>query len=62
MKLDNRMICIILGYVSPQFIKNQTFEYNEERIKSIWKYLDKKKLYDVDKLIKNQKITQINIV
>ena len=56
MKLDNRMICIILSYVSPSFIKNLEFHCNEERIKCIWKYLHKKKLYDVDNLIKKNKL------
>lgn len=56
MKLDNRLICIILGYVSPLFIKNLTFQCNEERIKCIWKYLHKQKLYDVDKLIEKQNL------
>jgi len=57
MKLDNRMICIILEYVSPHFKKNIKFHCNEQRIKCIWKYLHKKKLYDVHKFIEKQIIT-----
>ena len=55
MKLDNRDICLILDMVSPKYI-NIKFVSNEERIKCIWKYLDKGKLWDVNKLIihKNQ--------
>jgi hypothetical protein len=59
MKLDNRMISIILGYVSPIFTNNIKFKTNEQRIKCIWKYLHKLKLYNVDKLIENQ--NKINI-
>jgi hypothetical protein len=55
MKLNNRVICLILQMVSPNFIYNIKFHSNEERVKCIWKYLDKKKLYDIDTLIKKQK-------
>jgi len=54
MKLDNKTICSILGYVSTKFTKNIVFKSNEQKIKYIWKYLQKKKLYNVDKLIKRQ--------
>ncbi len=53
MKLDNRAISMILSMVSPKYIYNIHFISNEERIKSIWKYLDKTKLYDVNKYINN---------
>lgn len=65
MKLDNRTISLILGMVSPKYSfnlysinlnYNDTFQSNEDRVKCIWKYLHKKKLYDVDKLIKNSKL------
>jgi hypothetical protein len=59
MKLDNRMITIILGYVSPKFTKNIDFKSNKQRIKCIWKYLHKLKLYNVHKLIENQIKTNI---
>ena len=59
MKLDNRLICLILEMVSPKYIYNIKFVSNEERIKCIWKYLDKGKLYDVNKLII---YTNINLV
>ena len=55
MKLDNRVICNILEMVSSNDIQNINFECNEERVKCIWKYLHKKKLYDVDILIKSNK-------
>jgi hypothetical protein len=51
MKLDNRVICLILAMVSPKYIYNMKFTSNEQRIKCIWKYLHKKKLYDVNHLI-----------
>jgi hypothetical protein len=50
MKLDNRAICVILSMVAPNCI-NMDFTCNEERMKCIWKYLHKKKLYDVNKFI-----------
>ena len=53
MKLDNRIICQIISMVSPNYIYNIHFTCNEERIKCIWKYLHKKKLYDVDYMINN---------
>ena len=56
MKLDNRLIRMILAMVSPNDIQNIEFKCNEERVKCIWKYLHKKKLYDVDILIKNNRI------
>jgi hypothetical protein len=56
MKLDNRLIRLILAMVSPNDIQNMEFKCNEERVKCIWKYLHKKKLYDVDILIKNNRI------
>jgi hypothetical protein len=62
MKLDNRDISIILSMVSPKYICNIHFRSNEERIKYIWKYLDKKKLYDVNKYINNSYKSNINLV
>jgi len=56
MKLDNRLIRMILAMVSPNDIQNIEFKCNEERVKCIWKFLHKKKLYDVDILIKNNRI------
>jgi hypothetical protein len=57
-KLDNRMICLILSMVSPNDIYNIEFTCNEERIKCIWKYLHKKKLYDVNYMINFNKNKQ----
>jgi hypothetical protein len=51
MKLDNQMICLILNMVSPIYIYNIKFNCNKKKIKYIWKYLHKKKLYDVNKYI-----------
>lgn len=59
MKLDNQIICQILAMVSPHYIYNIKFICNEDRIKCIWKYLHKKKLYDVNQLI--NKLTKTNI-
>ena len=56
MKLDNNLICMILAMVSPNDIQNMKFQCNETRVKCIWKYLHKKKLYNVDELIKNNRI------
>jgi len=53
MKLDNRVISIILSMVSPDYIYNIVFTCNEERVKCIWKHLHKKKLYDVNSLLNN---------
>lgn len=61
-KLDNRVICMILAMVSPKYIYNIRFKSNEERIKCIWKYLDKGKLYDVNKLISTNYELNINLV
>ena len=44
MKLDNRLICMILAMVSPNDIQNIKFRCNETRVKCIWKYLHKKKI------------------
>jgi hypothetical protein len=56
MKLDNNMIETIINMIAPETIRNLKLRCNEERMKCIWKYLDKKKLYDVDKLIKKRMI------
>jgi len=55
-KLDNRVICLILDMVSPNDIYNIKFTCNEQRIKCIWKYLHKKKLYDVNYLIEKNNL------
>ena len=54
-KLDNNLIDLILCMVSPSngninLVSRQTID---KRIKFIWKNLHKKKLYDVDCLIKD---------
>jgi hypothetical protein len=49
-KLDNNLIQVILGWVSP-YKANVRFINN--RIKCIWQHLNKSKLYDVDYLIKH---------
>lgn len=56
MKLNNKLICMILAMVSPDDIQNMKFQCNQSRVKCIWKYLHKKKLYNVDELIKNNRI------
>jgi hypothetical protein len=56
MKLDNNVIEAIIHMIAPATIRNLKLRCNEERMKCIWKYLDKKKLYDVDKLIKKRMI------
>jgi hypothetical protein len=53
MKLDNQLICMILAMVSPNDIQNIVFQSNEDRVRCVWKYLHKKKLYDVDILIQS---------
>lgn len=58
-KLDNNEIYYILRMVSP-YIYNIKFTRNEERIQYIWKYLHKKKLYDVNKYINNLVKNNIN--
>lgn len=57
MKLNNRIITMILSMVSPKYIYNIHFTSNEQKIKYIWKYLDKTKLYDVNKYINLVKST-----
>ena len=61
MKLDNNVITSILRMVPPKFIyiqnsnlKIDKFKSNEERMTCIWRHLHKKKLYNVDDLIKKQ--------
>lgn len=56
MKLDNNVIEAIIHMIAPATIRNLKLRCNKERMKCIWKYLDKKKLYDVDKLIKKRMI------
>jgi hypothetical protein len=53
-KLDNNLIQVILGWVSPykSNINNMRFMCVDDRIKCIWQYLNKSKLRDVDYLIK----------
>ena len=53
-KLDNNLIQIILGWVSPYKanINNMRFMCVDDRIKCIWTHLNKSKLRDVDHLIK----------
>ena len=62
MKLDNRLICTILRMVSPNDIQNMEFQCNEERVKCIWKYLHKKKLYNIDVLIKSNNLINSNLI
>lgn len=53
-KLDNNIIQVILGMVSPYKanINNIRFMCINDRIKCIWQHLNKSKLKDVDNLIK----------
>ena len=53
-KLDNNLIQVILGWVSPYKanINNMRFMCINDRIKCIWQHLNKSKLKDVDYLIK----------
>ena len=54
-KLDNNLIQVILGWVSPYKtnLNNMRFMCLDDRIKCIWQHLNKSKLRDVDYLIKN---------
>ncbi len=54
-KLDNNLIQVILGWVSPYKanINNIRFRCIDDRIKCIWQHLNKSKLRDVDYLIKD---------
>jgi len=53
-KLNNNTIQYILGWISPydmsMNINNLSFH---DRIKCIWKYLNKSKLYNLDYVLKN---------
>jgi hypothetical protein len=53
-KLDNNLIQIILGWVSPYKANtnNMRFMCINDRIKCIWTHLNKSKLRDIDYLIK----------
>jgi hypothetical protein len=54
-KLDNNLIQVILGMVSPYKanINNMRFMCINDRIKCIWQHLNKSKLRDIDNLIKH---------
>ena len=51
-KLDNNLIQVILGWVSPYKANVNNVRFINDRIKYIWQHLNKSKLYDVDCLIK----------
>ena len=53
-KIDNNLIQVILGWVSPYKanINNMKFMCMDDRLKCIWQHLNKSKLKDVDNLIK----------
>jgi hypothetical protein len=53
-KLDNNLIQVILSMLSPYKANtnNMRFMCLDDRIRCIWKYLNKSKLMDVDSLIK----------
>ena len=51
-KLDNNLIQVILGWVSP-YKANINMIFINDRIKCIWQHLNKSKLCDVDYLIKH---------
>jgi hypothetical protein len=54
-KLDNNLIQVILGWVSPYKanINNMRLRFMNDRIKCIWQHLNKSKLCEVDYLIKH---------
>ena len=52
-KLDNNLIQVILGWVSPYKANVNNVRFINDRIKYIWQHLNKSKLYDVDYLIKH---------
>ena len=62
LKLDNNIIQLILGMVSPYKanINNMRFMCLHDRIKCIWTHLDKSKLRDVDNLIKSCYCRQVS--
>ena len=52
-KLDNNLIQVILGWVSPYKAKLNNMRCINDRIKCIWQHLNKSKLCEVDSLIKH---------
>lgn len=56
LKLDNNILDHIISWVSPRTKINIRHDIIEERIKFIWKHLNKSKLYDVDRLLKKYMI------
>ena len=56
LKMDNNLIQIILGWISPYKtnLNNIRFMCLHDRIRCIWQHLNKSKLKEVDRLIKNR--------